>query len=292
MIPFIQTKNGVTLYINSETHEVDRTHAQYQAILDLIKQDAVDAAEQIKSLLTKAITAIKTAVAAAPKSGVTFEDGQVKYNGEAIHNSLTDRMLRMIDEGFPVQPLVAFLEKLQTNPSFRVVNSLYGFLEAGGIPIAEDGDLYAYKAIRTDWTDIHSGTIDNSIGQAPQVPRNKVDEDANRTCSYGLHVCSWNYLPHFAHTNGRVVIVKVNPADVVAIPADYNNTKMRCARYEVVSEYLDYYTKDPHNLLSSRSVFSSSAFSSTSDDDLGVWEEEEEEEEDEELDHTGCGSRF
>ena len=35
------------------------------------------------------------------------------------------------------------------------------------------------------------------------------------------------------------MIVKINPKDVVAIPADYNNTKGRTCRYEVVGEYTD-----------------------------------------------------
>jgi hypothetical protein len=35
------------------------------------------------------------------------------------------------------------------------------------------------------------------------------------------------------------MILKVNPADVVAIPADYNNTKGRACKYEVVAEYTD-----------------------------------------------------
>jgi hypothetical protein len=33
------------------------------------------------------------------------------------------------------------------------------------------------------------------------------------------------------------MIVKINPKDVVAIPADYNNTKGRTCKYEVVAEY-------------------------------------------------------
>jgi hypothetical protein len=75
------------------------------------------------------------------------------------------------------------------------------------------------------------------------VPRNCVDEDPDRTCSHGLHVCSFDYLPHFSHANGHVVVCKVNPADVVAIPRDYNNTKMRVCRYEVVGEYEGYYSE-------------------------------------------------
>ena len=36
------------------------------------------------------------------------------------------------------------------------------------------------------------------------------------------------------------MLVKVDPADVVSIPVDYNNTKMRCCRYEVIGEYENY----------------------------------------------------
>ena len=75
------------------------------------------------------------------------------------------------------------------------------------------------------------------------MPRNKVDEDPDRTCSAGLHVCSFDYLPHFSHANGHVMIVKVNPANVVAIPADYNATKMRVSQYVVIDEVQDYYAQ-------------------------------------------------
>ena len=72
------------------------------------------------------------------------------------------------------------------------------------------------------------------------MPRNAVDEDKERTCSYGLHFCSIQYLPSFSDSDGgKTMIVKINPKDVVAIPADYNNTKGRTCRYEVVAEYKD-----------------------------------------------------
>jgi hypothetical protein len=72
------------------------------------------------------------------------------------------------------------------------------------------------------------------------MPRNAVDEDKERTCSYGLHFCSIQYLPSFTDSDGgKTMIVKINPKDVVAIPADYNNTKGRACKYEVVAEYKD-----------------------------------------------------
>jgi hypothetical protein len=34
----------------------------------------------------------------------------------------------------------------------------------------------------------------------------------------------------------RTVIVKINPRDVVSIPTDYDNSKGRACRYEVIGE--------------------------------------------------------
>ncbi len=66
------------------------------------------------------------------------------------------------------------------------------------------------------------------------MPRNEVDENSEVTCSQGLHVASYSYMDHYP--GERIVICKVNPKDVVAVPADYNNAKMRVSGYEVVGE--------------------------------------------------------
>jgi hypothetical protein len=126
------------------------------------------------------------------------------------------------------------------NPSKRAVDELYDFLEVGELPITEDGHFLAFKNVKSDYKDIHSGTYDNSVGSTCEMLRNKVDEDKDRTCSYGLHFCSIAYLPHFSDSNGgHTMIVKINPKDVVAIPSDYNNTKGRTCKYVVVGEYTD-----------------------------------------------------
>lgn len=123
------------------------------------------------------------------------------------------------------------------NPSHRAVQELYSFLETGSMALTEDGYFLTYKKIRENWTDIHSGTFDNSIGAKPYMPRNMVDENSEKTCSNGLHVCSYDYLSHFGGCDSnRVVLCKVNPKDVVAIPKDYSNTKMRVCEYEVLQE--------------------------------------------------------
>jgi hypothetical protein len=124
-----------------------------------------------------------------------------------------------------------------TNPSKRAVTELYGFLEKNSLPITPDGHFLAYKKVRNDYLDIHSGTMDNSVGMIVEMERNEVDDNKDQTCSTGLHFCSQDYLPHFGSgSDSRVVIVKINPSDVVSIPSDYNNAKGRACRYVVVGE--------------------------------------------------------
>ena len=78
--------------------------------------------------------------------------------------------------------------------------------------------------------------MDNSPGTIVEMERYKVDDNKDQTCSTGLHFCGMSYLPHFGGSDSRTVIVKIDPADVVSIPSDYNGAKGRACRYEVIGE--------------------------------------------------------
>jgi hypothetical protein len=143
-------------------------------------------------------------------------------------------MIQMLQEGFPIEPMVNFMENLYKNPSKRAVTELYGFLEKGNLPITPDGHFLAYKRVREDYLDCHSGTMDNSVGKIVEMERHDVDDNKDNTCSTGLHFCSMSYLSSFS--GARTVIVKINPADVVSIPSDYNDAKGRTCRYKVIGE--------------------------------------------------------
>lgn len=155
-----------------------------------------------------------------------------------IPGGLETRIFEMLHEGADGQDrLLNFADRLMANPSHRAVKELYGFLEHNDIEITQDGHFYAWKKVRGDYKDIHSGTMDNSPGAEPRVPRNMVDENPDQTCSYGLHVCAKHYLGHFGSCgNDRILRVEVDPADVVAVPRDYKNAKMRCAGYKVLED--------------------------------------------------------
>jgi hypothetical protein len=249
MLNYLRTPGGIHLVINGKPVAVAKSDKHFEAVVEALKRKAT--AEEILDLLESEKRRMEAAVQVAP--GIEIKGGQLYYENEPVAGVLGERMSQMLDEGFDLTPMAMFLQNLMQNPSMRVVEHLYGFLEHGHNPITDDGCFLAYKAVRDNYKDIHSGTFDNSIGQVVKMPRNRVNEDPNQTCSAGLHVCSYDYLPHFSHANGHVMVCKINPANVVAVPTDYYNTKMRVCEYEVVGEYEGYY-KNEGDTLSATSV--------------------------------------
>jgi len=252
-IPFIFNGNGtISLMIDGKMKPIDTAHRFYAEIKQAIVEKAWEKIPGLVNIVERVEQAINSGTAAGK---VKIVSGEVFYNETRIHNSLTDRIVAMAHDGFDIGFMVKFLENLMQNPSNRAVNELYSFLEAGNIPITDDGKFLAYKKIHKDWKDIYSGTMDNSVGTVVRMPRNMVNEDSSVTCSHGLHVCSYNYLPHFGDSyDSRVVIVSVCPSNVVSVPKDYKDTKMRVCEYTVISEVENY--KD-ENVLSKKSVFAS-----------------------------------
>ena len=238
-LKFVRTPSSLTILLGSKPYNIASTDKVYAEVIELVKANATEA--EVLAVINRAQAAVQAAAQITPN--IAIQNGVVTFKGQSIDNSLTTRMLGMLDEGFDLVPMAKFLENLMDNPSYRAVTELYSFLEKGNMPITPDGHFMAYKAVRADFKDIHSGTMDNSIGQVVEMSRNGVDDDKNRTCSAGLHFCSFEYLPHFACAQGHVVLVKINPRDVVAIPADYNDTKGRTCRYEVTGEYEGYYAE-------------------------------------------------
>lgn len=238
-VAFIQTTDSITVLLNSVPYTFASGDRGFERVVDMVNKDCSEA--DIYAYVTEVQRELERGLALTPN--MSYRDGVVLYKGTVIHNYAVTRLVDAIRSGSNFTPLARFLERLEGNPSKYIMDSLYSFLEKGNMPLTEDGCFLAYKAVRKDFKDIHSGTFDNSPGQTLTMRRNHVDDDPNRTCSTGLHVCSYNYLPHFANANGQVVLCKIDPADVVAIPSDYDDAKMRVCKYEVVGVVTDYYKR-------------------------------------------------
>jgi len=246
MFPYHLTEQSLTFYVDGQPTQVLRDHPDFNAIVEAVQAGNPEAIEmakpinRVRMVLDEVVTMSETERWFRRSAGtLEVHDWGVMLDGNELHGHVIDRLIDAMHSGLDIKPWVRFVRKLYMNPSSTGRNELYGWLEKSGMPITADGDFLAYKRVRGDYRDIHSGRFDNSIGNTVEMSRLDVDDDRNRTCSAGLHFCSKDYLPHFGSNNStddRVVIVKINPADVVSIPSDYNDAKGRCWRYEVVGE--------------------------------------------------------
>jgi hypothetical protein len=226
MFPYLTKDNSVVIFVDGVPHTIEKSHINYSGLVDAIKSDNEDA---IRDLLTP-----KQYIESLSSGRVSIVGDKVLLDNFECDGSIVTRILKLFSDGFDPKPFMRFMENIDSNPSFQSRKRTFDFLSACELPITEDGHFLAYKRVNSNYTDVYTGTIDNSIGKIVEMNRRDVNDDDSETCSNGLHVCSYSYLSSY---QGDVVIVcKVNPRDVVSVPTDYNNAKMRVCRYEVVSE--------------------------------------------------------
>lgn len=254
---YILTERGLTVYIDGVPHTVITSDSRFENALDALRTGDMEALEA-------AVRPAKVLETIVSRTGyITVKGGAVYIDGKQAPDDdyTVQRIIRHAAAELPVLPLVNFFERLQKNPSYRTRRDLLRFLEKGDLPITTSGMFLAYKRVTEDYRDLHTGACDYSIGRTVSMSRFEVDDDPNNTCSAGLHVCSYGYLPHFGSRHGnRVVICEVDPGDVVAIPTDYNDSKMRVCRLRVISE-----TDLPESCLQGSMVYDE--YESEDDDD-------------------------
>lgn len=229
-LPYHITTNSITIEVDNVPHVIPKDHLNYQKIRDAIRDREWDA---IRPLLDVQKTFNDYA-----QGVVEIRDGIVYYQGYPQHNSVAVKILEMHTEGFDIKPLANFLDRVLQNPLITAREELFDFCDANGFMIDENGFIVAYKGIRDNYTDKYTGTMDNSVGQIVEMPRHEVDPNRQRTCSVGLHFATHEYAEGYYGTRsgGRLMVLRVDPADVIAIPSDYNNQKGRACRYQVVAE--------------------------------------------------------
>lgn len=230
MIPHIIKTTSISLFpVGEAPIVIDDGHPNFEAVREALAEgrdeDAVELA-RIDLLLAK-----------VSGGDVEVTDAGVSYKGMPINGYLTEKLLQFFNEGLPIEHYCLFLSNLMANPSMVSREELYLFLEGADLPITEDGCFLAYKTVRGDFMDKYSGKFDNSPGVTHVMERREVDDNRDRTCSYGFHAAAYEYAKNFMASYGdKMVAVKINPKDVVSVPADYRNQKLRCCEYTVLYE--------------------------------------------------------
>jgi len=229
-IPYIVTDKSVTVIVEGKALTMNQDHPNFDVVMASL-DDQNTTEQDIKNLFN-----VGAAIQDLSEGNIVVKDGVAYYKGEEINNYCIDRAIAFMRENKPYKALLNFFDRLQANPSRRAVSELYRFLEHKNMPITPDGCFLAYKGIGINYRDKWSGKFDNSVGQVLEMTRNKVNDDANVGCSAGFHAGSYEYADSYCGQNGRLMLVKIDPADVVSVPHDCECQKLRTCRYEVVSE--------------------------------------------------------
>lgn len=239
-----QEESNLTVFIDGEMYTATNTHPNFARIMELVLLDDEDVVElfDIEKTVQRRFQRLS--------ERVTVSSGKVYFDGEEVNSALTRQVLRFVDEGVEdFAPLVAFLEKVETNPNEHSREQLYVWLKDRDFSLTHDGNFVAYKGVRQvdDGDEVvyesisrgkavsngveYNGAIPNPVGAVVEMPRSEVQHDPGVGCHTGLHAGTWEYASGFSQ--GAVLTVEINPRDVVSVPTDCSAQKLRTCRYTV-----------------------------------------------------------
>ena len=261
---YIINQQAIVFFSNGKPIRIEKSAHEYGRIMKCFDLPDAEQDDAINAIL-------KEKTEGFIRDGFEIDPTQVTYKGERLPTALADKVRSIVSEGLPVKLFAKFWESLQSNPSANSVRQLYDFLAYKELPITEDGCFLAYKGVESSGLSCHgnkntkvlqgivdnNGKIQNNVGDTIEVLRRDVDDERSNHCSFGLHVGSLAYAESFAP---KVLVVKVNPADVVSVPEDCSCQKCRVAKYEVIDS------------------FDSEIFASVTDEDGNPIESEEDQE--------------
>ncbi|AOZ63709.1 rIIB-like protein [Rhodococcus phage Weasels2] len=244
----------VTALINGKLLTITNDHPNFESALNRLRKvedGDVEEFDEIEMLFDPVKKIEK--VFAKISTRVSIEDGQVLYEGDPIHSTLADEILRFHNDGDDgYEPLAKFLEKVYQNPNPHSREMLFDWISEADLTINRDGDIVGYRGLNSDFTSKHSGGaivngekvnghIPNNPGNVIEMARGEVTFDPQSECAYGLHIGTYDYASWW----GQIIVeCVIDPTDVVSVP-EYDHRKMRVCRYRVVdvvdSKYTDSY---------------------------------------------------
>ena len=243
--------NGATVILSDgSTHTIGNDNINYQTLVNGLLSGGLSD-DQILELVSPFELVYRTLTRLSER--VSRKGNKLLFDGDVTDNSLTKHIIQIMNGGGSEEEWVAyvnFMEKLYTNPSAESREHLFHFIEAHGLLLTPDGDVVFYKSTLSDGTSTYAGYgvvdgqefendhLPNHVGAIVELPRSMVDGDRSVACSVGLHVCAYSYAKTYSQ---RMWTVIVNPRDIVSVPSDHNNAKVRVSRYVVAEE-------NPHHI--------------------------------------------
>lgn len=244
-------RSSVTVFIGSEMLVAAKEHNNFPRICEFLGELSksygpdvpADEVETLRGLFDVSVPISKKFNTVSER--VSINAGRVFFDLVAVDNAVSQAIMRFYAEDKDFMPLVNFMEKIEQNPNPHSREHLYRWLRDRHFSLCLDGDFIAYKGVRGTLKSVTSGDavvngettkgyIPNEPGTVIEMARDQVTFDPSQGCSRGLHAGNWSYAQDFAQ--GAVLSVKINPRDVVSVPTDSSDQKLRVCRYRVVGQ--------------------------------------------------------
>lgn len=239
---YVQTPEGfetLTVLVDGELHTISSNSSNFNAVFDRVREGNYD----VVSLIDASIGLANDLIDSGMSESIRVENGHVLYNDKVVNNTCADYIVELYQSGSKDYVAFAnFMAKIVENEQHHAKNRLFDWLEAtGGFALTPDGDIIGYKGLNANLTSCRQGpgkvngtvfesaNLDNSPGNTVEV--DKVEMNPEVGCSYGLHAGTWEYASGFSR--GATVSVIIDPRDVVSVPTDCSDQKMRCKKYVV-----------------------------------------------------------
>ncbi len=237
-LPFTISNQSLTFYVKGRPFSLVRDHGSYAKARELLQAPGDHDVDHLMALVD-----VRQAILRESQGRIVFDGDDIVFQGKPLHNVWVDRILDFRNAGEDFSPIWNALDRLVHNPTPAAIERLPIFLERTQLGFLPDGRFIAFKGVQSDYCSAHAspdGTrFTHQIGDKPRMAREDVDADPNQTCSRGLHVGAPGYVrQHYSGGSYALVLVAVDPVDVVAVPTDYNGEKMRVCGYEVI-DHLD-----------------------------------------------------
>lgn len=239
--------SGATvIFPDGSTHTVGSDSPIYQKVVNALIPEQTISDDELLELINPFELVYRKLTKLSDR--VSRKGMRLLFDGDPAAGPIADHIIKIMDSDAPDsewQALIKFWEKASSNPSQQGQDELFLFIQRHGLTLTPDGDAVFYKSTRFDGTSTYSGYgivdgeeyedahIPNYVGAVVEIPRSMVDDDRHESCSVGLHVGDYTYASTYAN---RLWTVVVNPRDVVSVPLDSEERKIRVCRYKVVEE--------------------------------------------------------
>ena len=236
--PYVLTPKALTVIIDSLPHIITASNKRFNEIKALVESGGTLTQKAIYKIYpSQALSALvgESAQFSLSDDGKTLQfcDDVEQSSKHTISSGIADVIVdRYIDDG-DLTPIVNFLNRCHKLPE-QVRSNLYKFFNKEDLVVDLEGNFFAYKAVGSNMESLHDRSFIYRLGKWASMVREKVNSNQNTGCASGLHFGTFNYARNFGSHGGKLLLLKVAPEDVVAMPNDSSLEKGRVCRYKVI----------------------------------------------------------